>query len=387
MTNGIDPRAGGVSAAVVGLAQAQATAGLTVSVAVAYGAGEDTSPAETLRGADVNVHLIGPTRPPLRWHPAMRTVLTQAITNADIVHVHALWEQVQHLAIRLASAHDKPIVLTPHGMLDPWSLKQSRWKKRLYRLWRLNGNLRRVSRVHFTAAQERDQSQSATRGRPSIVEPNGLHYADYEKLPPPGTFARYCPEVRDQRYVVFLGRVHPKKGLDLLLPAFARVSSDAVLVIAGPGDPEYKNSLMDAAKRLSIAERTVFLDMLTGDSKLAALHEADLFALPSYHENFGIAVAEALATGTPVVISDRVNIHDEIAAARAGAVVPPTVDALSDALQNWLNDDAGRRDAGEAGRRLVRQRYDWPRIADRWAGHYSQMTHLVAPAQTSASQD
>src|SRR5687768_2010235 len=113
--------------------------------------------------------------------------------------------------------------------------------------------------------------------------------------------------------------------------------------------------------------------MIEGAEKLAALHDADLLAAPSYHENFGLAVIEALACGTPVVISDQVNLHPDIAAAGVGGVVPLDVDALACELDRWIGDQPMRRAAGERARDFARDRYDWDTIAGRWVGHYESL--------------
>src|SRR5262249_15680957 len=153
-------------------------------------------------------------------------------------------------------------------------------------------------------------------------EPNGINLEEFEQLPPRGTYRNRCPQLAGKRMIVFLGRVHPGKGLELLVPAFAQANiTDAMLVIVGPDSENFQGGVEETFRRHNISQRVIFTGMLRGADRIAALADADLFALPSFHENFGIAVIEALAAGVPVIVSDEVNVCREIAAAQVGASV------------------------------------------------------------------
>jgi glycosyltransferase involved in cell wall biosynthesis len=172
--------------------------------------------------------------------------------------------------------------------------------------------------------------------------------------------------------ILFLGRVHYGKGLEVLVPALAKMRrKDAMLVVAGP-DPTGYRATIESLGRESL-ERIIFTGMIGGEERLAALRDADVLALPSFHENFGLAVVESLAAGTPVVISDQVYLHPEISRAGVGAVVPLDADALARELDRWLDDEALRRDAASKAAAFVRERYDWDTIARRWVGHYAKL--------------
>jgi glycosyltransferase involved in cell wall biosynthesis len=186
--------------------------------------------------------------------------------------------------------------------------------------------------------------------------------------------------------VLFLGRLHPKKGLELLLPAFARLPGDALLVIAGPDSDGYRARLEALAAGLGVGHRLLFTGLLLGRDKWAALVDADLFVLPSYQENFGIAVVEALAAGTPVLISDQVNLHREVRGAEVGGVVPLDPEALATDLARWMGDANLRREAGAQGAALVRERYLWGPIARRWAGHYDRLLSRATQASPLRSR-
>lgn len=380
----LDPTTGGPAHAVVGLAAAQKKEGMQVRVLSTYGAAEDPHPvAETLRGQGVGVELVGPAVGALRRHPELVGTVDRLIGDADVVHVHALWEEVQHQAALAARRRSVPCVFRPCGMLDPWSLSQRKWKKKLYMAWQLRRDLNAAAALHFTAEAERDRAKPLGLRPPGIVEPNGLDLTEFDSLPPKGTFrSRYAAQLDGNRIVLFFSRLHPKKGLDLLAPAFAQAKLvNAVLVIAGPDSDGYGATVREMLERHGVADRVLFTGMLRGADRVAALADAELFVLPSYQENFGIAVVESLAAGTPVVISDQVNICGEVIAGGVGGVVPLDVAALAREINRWMSNDVLRGAAAAKARPFVWERYDWRRIARRWGEHYAR---IVGEARKSA---
>ena len=351
---------------------------MRVRVLSPYAVADDPRlPTEGLRRQGVDVELVGPTAGALRTHPEFAATIDRCVGEADVLHIHALWEDVQHQAARAAARRAVPYLFRPCGMLDPWSLSQAKWKKKLYMAWRLRRDLNAAAALHFTADAERDGAKPLRLRPPAIVEPNGLDLAEFETLPAKGSFrSQYAVQLQGKRMVLFFSRIHPKKGLDLLVPAFARAKlSDAVLVIAGPDGDGYGSAVRAMIDRAGIGERVIFTGMLRGAERVAALADADLFVLPSYQENFGIAVAEALAAGTPVVISDQVNICNDVSAAGVGGVVPLEVGALAQAIEQWMTDDSLRATAAAKARAFVWERYDWRQIARRWGEHYQQIVN------------
>jgi glycosyltransferase involved in cell wall biosynthesis len=375
--SGIDPRLGGTANLLAGLTTAQARVeGLEVAVATVFAEGENHAvPAADLRARGVSVIDVGPVTGRLRRHPGLTRMIDGAVSRSDVVHVHGLWEEIQHLAARSARRHAVPYVIAPQGMLDPWSLNQSRWVKKLYMLWRLRRNLNRATAIQFTAELERDLTAPLGLRAPAIIEPNGIDLSEYDDLPPRGA-ARRRHDVPTGTMLLFLSRLHPKKGLDLLIPAFARadLSHDATLVIAGPPDSaEYESHLRGLVKEHDIGRRVIFTGMLYGKDRLALMADADLFVLPSYQENFGIVVAEALACGTPVLISDGINIYKEIQSAGVGGVCEPELNSVTRELKRWGSDAELRRSAASKAAAFARERYDWNAIAARWKGHYEKL--------------
>ena len=376
---GVDFRAGGVAVAVAGLAAAQLRIGLDVRLLATYIEGNDNSPAEALRAAGARVQLVGPAAGRFLRHRDLPSAVKNAVADADVVHIHALWEEIQYQAAVAARRSNVPYVITPHGMLDPWSLNQSKWKKRLYMLWRLRRNLDHAAAIHYTTPIERDGAARLELKPPTIVEPNGLDMSEFDQLPPRGALRARHNVPADRPIVLFLSRLHHKKGLDLLIPALARANlPDALLVIAGPDDSNYKPQVEKLLADHGLTDRALFTGMLRGRDRLEAFVDADLFCLPSYQENFGIAVAEALACGTPVLISDQVNIHPEISQAGVGGVVPLNVDLLAAELHRWMTDTPLRQRAIQNAC-FVRERYDWTNIAGRWREHYQNVARVPRP--------
>ena len=373
----IDLRAGGPALALLGLASAQARAGLDVSVVATWSRGATQEVAQGLRAAGVRVTLVGPATWPLARHPRLPEVVKGAVADADVVHVHALWEEIQHRAARAAQAAGVPYIIRPCGMLDPWSLSQRRLRKRLYLAWRLRKDLDQAAALHFTSDLERDLAAPLKLVPRRIVEPNGVDITEFEPLPEPGAFRRRWPQIADRLIVLFLGRVHPKKGLDLLVRAMARLDRrDVVLVIAGPGEAQDRASLDASIQREKVEDRVIQTGILRGRDRVAALADADLFVLPSYQENFGLAVVEAMAAGTAVIVSDQVNIYRDVLAAGAGGVVKTTVDSIAAELPRWLDDQHLRDLSGRRGAALARERFDWNTIARRWSSHYANLARL-----------
>lgn len=371
----LDPRSGGTIATIVGLSKAAAAAGDDVTVASTWSTGDDLRHVDELRDAGVKVELIGPAHSALRWTWGMGSKVRQLVGAADVVHIHAIWEEIQHQAAKACQHLNKPYVISPQGMLDSFCLHHHGALKKSAYLWlRLRSHLERATAIHFTAEAERIAASPLGLSTPSIIEPLAVDLKEFAQLPPRGTFRSKYPMIGDRTMLLFLSRVHPKKGLDLLIPAFAKAKKgDAVLVIAGPGSDEYMAEVKGWVDQHGVSDRVIFTGMLHGAERVAAFAEADLFVLPSYQENFGIAVVESLAAGTPVVISTGVNIHTDVAEARVGATVPVEVEPLTAALSRWLNDINLRREAGRRAIPFVRRRYDWNVVAGSWRRHYAEL--------------
>jgi glycosyltransferase involved in cell wall biosynthesis len=282
----------------------------------------------------------------------------------DAVLVHGIW-QYHSFAVWRALRHAlTPYFVFTHGMLDPWFKRTyplKHLKKWLYWPWAEYRVLRDAAAVLFTCEEERLLARRSFwlyRCREAVVH--------LGTAPPPLAAARQIaafqeafPRAVGRRVLLFLSRIHPKKGCDLLIRAFAEVArSDPTLLLlmAGPDQVGWRGALEALAARLGVANQILWTGMLAGDLKWGAFQVAEAFVLPSHQENFGIAVVEALACGKPVLISDKVNIWREITADRAGLVEPDTAAGIARLLREWLEMAAEDRASIEAGARASYER-------------------------------
>ncbi|MEM8781484.1 MAG: glycosyltransferase [Planctomycetota bacterium] len=370
---GLDPKDGGPPVALEGLSIAQVACGAEVRVVSTFREGDDDARVRRMREQGVATEWVGPVKTRFQFAPGMNEAVDRAVAGADVVHIHSLWEQVQHVAAKAARRHRVPYVFRPCGMLDPWSLSQSRLKKRVVLGLRLRRDLNGAAALHYTADAEAAGAEPLGLKPPAVVVSNGVQTAPFRDAPDdPGFLDRRCPRFAGRPIVIFLSRLHPKKGGDLLIRAFAacleRAAPDRrpALVFVGPDDGKTQAEWQALAEALKVADDLAFLGLLNGDDKVHALRAADVFCLPSHQENFGIAVVEALAAGTPAVVSDQVNIHDAIAGSGFGASVPMDVPAIADALHAWLNDADRRAATRRDALGWVEATYGWPAIAKRW---------------------
>lgn len=377
VTSNLDPQRGGPVSALVGLASAQAKIGIEVSIVVNQNeASVERAPLQTL-----GVRFVDLTPPLglLRARPEALQVLAAEIERADIVHIHGVWEEPQHSAALLARQQRTPYLIRPCGMLDPWSLRQKRWKKKLYYAWQQKADLNGAAALHFTSRAECEGTAALGLKSRAIVEPNGLELEKFQQLPSPRLFRAQHLKNDSRKYLIFAGRLHPKKGLDILIPALARANLDnCVLCVAGPDENQYQTVVESLVASHDLENRVVFTGMLRDEMLQSALCGAEIFVLSSYQENFGNAVIEALACGTPVMVSDQVNIYPEIVRAEVGAVVPLNVELWAREMARWVGDDELRNAAEQRARPFVWERYDWNEIAARWQKHYQNFLNANA---------
>jgi glycosyltransferase involved in cell wall biosynthesis len=279
----------------------------------------------------------------------------------DVLHVHALFSFASALAAYWARRHGVPYIIRPLGTLNRWGMAQRRPRLKSLSFRVLERRiLAGAAAVHYTSEQERiEASDLGIRARATVV-PLGIDLARLEPLPPRGWLAGRAPHLAGRTVVLFLSRLDEKKGLHLLLRAFAKLRATdekVALVVAGSGMPEFESSLRREARHLGVEDDTVWAGFLHGEEKLAVLADADMFILPSYSENFGLAAVEAMAAGVPVILSDQVGIHREVAAAGAGLVVRCCKESVAGAIARLAADPELRHAAGQRGRRLARDRF------------------------------
>jgi glycosyltransferase involved in cell wall biosynthesis len=294
----------------------------------------------------------------------------------DLAHIHALFSPVSSLAAAIARHQNLPYILRPLGTLDPADLQKKRQLKQLYAAVLERPNLAGSSAIHFTSDQEAKISERFGTISRDIVLPLGVNPA-IANLQTRQTIRSQHGIPDDRPLILFMSRLDPKKGFDILLPALQKLAEDQdfYFVLAGSNaqDPDYERQIAAQIQGSILADRTTIAGFVAGEDKAALLQAADLFVLPSYYENFGIAVAEAMVAGVPVVISDQVYIWEQIHQAQAGWVSPCTVEGLLEQLRSALADSAERQRRGENAKAYALKNYSWGAIAQQMVEVYRQI--------------
>lgn len=357
----IDPAEGGPTEAVWQMSRELQGLGHIVEVLTL-----DDPNASFLDAYDLKVHATGPARGVYGYCAAFVPWLRRHGGNYDAVIVNGIWRYHALGTWRALRGTRVPYYVYPHGMLDPWfkaTYPLKHLKKWLYWPWADYRVLRDARAVLFTCEEERSLSHQSFwlyRARERVV-------AFGTSTPPADNgmlrrqFLDAHPEMQGRRLLLFLGRIHVKKGCDLLLRAFAAVADrdpTLHLVLAGPDPTQWVAALKVLAAELGIGARVSWPGLLRDEMKWGAFYAAAAFVLPSHQENFGIAVAEALGCGLPVLISNKINIWREITAAQAGLVDEDTEAGARNVLQRWLGmDHAARQRMSRNARELFDRQF------------------------------
>jgi glycosyltransferase involved in cell wall biosynthesis len=313
----------------------------------------DDPQAPFVKECPVPVHALGPGKGVFGFTPHFVPWLRSHHSDYDVVLVRGVW-QYGGLATRKALRKTgTPYFVFTHGMLDPWFKKTyplKHLKKVVYWLFSEYKVLHDAKGVCFTCDEERVLARESFRPYKvkEIVVRYGTAGPDDRPAEQRAAFLKRFPQLSDKRVFLFISRIHAKKGCDLLIEAFAQIAAQDLnlhLVMAGPDQTGWQTELEELARKLGIAERITWTGMLAGDEKWGAFRCAEVFALPSHQENFGIVVAEALACSVPVLISDKVNIWREIDAGGAGYVAPDTLEGTTQLLEKWMEIPAVKREA------------------------------------------
>ena len=327
-----------------------------------------------------------PTRFPRRlaYTPAMAQALRTEVPNCDVVHIHNLWQYPQYAAFRAAREARVPYILSPHGSFDPYLRRRGRLRKAVASaLWH-RAMVEGAALIHVTTSSEMRLISDIAPQVPRVIVPCAINTSEFGALPPPDEFRERHLAGYSGPLVVFLGRVTEKKGIDVLLRSLAYVleHQPARLAVVGPDDGGQRPRLERLAEDLGISSKVDFVGGLYGRDRLAALSAADVWALSSHTENFGIAVMEAMAAGCPVAISRDVNLAEEVADANAGLIADAEPRAFAAGLLELLGDPERRRRLSRAGREFA-ARYDWsqvtPRLMDMYRMAMQQEDHDRRP--------
>ncbi|MEG3928779.1 MULTISPECIES: glycosyltransferase [unclassified Microcoleus] len=341
--------------------------------------------------------------------------LNQNARQFDLAHIHALFSPVTTLAATIARYHKLPYIMRPCGMLDPADLQKKKRLKQIYAAVLERPNLAGAAAIHFTSKEEAKISERfglGSTGKMPVPRdldftgkmpvPQDLNFTGKMPVPQDLDFTGKIPAPRDLviplgvtaglfpkrlresqvPIILFMSRIEPKKGLDLLIPALESILASGIdfhFILAGsnPQDAEYETQIKVQIQNSSLAKYTTITGFVSGDLKVELLTKADLFVLPSYYENFGIAVAEAMAAGVPVAISDRIHIAEDIQQAEAGWVEPLEIGAIANSIKSALLNPQERQRRGLNGQEYAEKYYNWEAIAQQTIDAYQQILSSI----------
>lgn len=305
------------------------------------------------------------------------------LSGVDVVHLHGAWEYANIQAMQVCRALGVPYVVSAHGMLDDWTLEQKSLKKKLFLLvkgYRAFGN---AAALHATASMEREQIiRNLRKVRRVETIPLLMDISGYQELPGEGLAReRLAGQLGDRPFVLFLSRVHYKKGVDIAIRAIKRLaeqSSDGRtllcdLAIAGTGDEDYVQAMRDLANELGVADRVHFLGMVRGDAKLSLYQAAAAMVLPTSQENFGLVLPESMACCTPVITTKGTDIWPDLQASGGAIIAERTPEAFAQAIAELLADKARRDAMGQAGRAWVLATLAPEAVARRYEAFYQEV--------------
>ncbi|NEP01926.1 MAG: glycosyltransferase [Symploca sp. SIO2E9] len=291
--------------------------------------------------------------------------LFQHVADYDLVHTNAIFSYSILPAYWACQQHRVPYVVTPRGMLEPWALSYKAGKKRFYYALLEKPALNRASAIQMLASTEAERTKPLNLKTPLVVVPNGINRQDFETLPNPEFFYHKFPDTRNKTLIIFLGRVDPKKGLDLLATAFGKVHTQfprTHLIVAGPDNIGFLSTAQSYFAEAGCLDAVTFTGMLTGSLKYAALAAASIYIAPSYSEGFSMSVLEGMASGLACVITTGCNFP-EAATAQAAHVVEINSEEIAAALTQILKHPQQAKEIGNRARQFILEQYTWDRIA------------------------
>lgn len=303
--------------------------------------------------------------------------LVQNVKKYNIVHTIALFSYPTSVTCLICRLYKIPYIVNPQGMLEPWALAYKAWKKRLYYSFFEKAALQNASFLHMLSSSEVQRIEPLKLKVPTIVLPNGIYQQDFEVLPSVEIFFREFPHTRNKTNILFLGRIDPKKGLDLLAPAFAIVHHqlpNTHLIIAGQDNIGFLPTAKDYFDKAHCLDAVTFTGMLTGEVKHSAFAVADLYVSPSYSEGFSMSVLEGMAAGIPCVITTECNFP-EAATCQAAHVVSPIPEEIANALLDCLKNSEKAERMGQQARKLVLGQYTWEQVATQLFMEYEKIVN------------
>ena len=372
---GIDRSYGGPVEALLGLTAAQSGLGHCVSVITSSRRGDSLDTRLDFHKSGVTVRVASPSISKARWVPRLRSEIQEFIGAVDIVHFHGIWEFFLHDAARMATESEIPYIIRSCGMLHPDCLDRRSFSKRQVRWLRADRYIHQSGLLHFTSKRENDHVPPEFQAHPRVIVPNGVRLESVDGVV--GGLDNLWdehPKLKRKRRLLYLGRVHPIKNIELIIESLARLGREDIgFAIAGGGDVHYCEELDRLIASRGLTNQVTRLGPIYGRDKAALLRGAELFILASQHENFGVSVAEALACGVPVIVSDRVALAEEVSSAGAGRVTTLNIENIMSALRELLDDPLAYQTAAQGAQSLGRSAFDWKPIAAKWAEIYTSL--------------
>ena len=366
VVGGLYSLANGVAWIMRDLAAALGRAGSPVDVYAAecYGRGEPSighifeSPTEWI--ATKGLWLGG-----LSWAPSLKPIMRRAVEEHDVFHNHSVWMLPNSYSSRYAQRAGKPVVITAHGILEPWALAHSRWKKQVVGAMFQRRELLEADCLQTNSLSEVEGIRQYGIKSPVAIIPNGV---DLDVLDQPADRSLLeCkhPELIGKRLILFMARLHVKKGLEHLLQAWSRLAGkypEWHLVVAGPDDGFEQQSKTIVANN-SIDKHVTFTGNLQNEMGRVARQAAEIFTQPSFSEGFSMSILEAMAAHCPVLATPGCNFP-QIESERVGVIVEPTTDSTAEGLEHLLSlSDGERSEMGTRGRQLIEDSYTWDIVA------------------------
>jgi len=299
------------------------------------------------------------------FSPSLAAACHKTAHDYDLLYVVANWVYPFIPACRSALSAGIPYVVAPKNSFNQRSWRGKYFKKILYHILFERHLINRASAIHYTTRLEANASSWLHLKPRELILPNPVSFDDFDTMPAPGQFRSESHIPPADMLVLYLGRIDPKKGLDLAMRAFAivaRTYPQSVFAFVGPDEAGYLEVLKSLSADLGIENQCLFTGYLDSNSRLRALADADIFVLTSRYENFGMSAVEAMLSGLPVIVSDQVGIADELKHEQAVLVVPLEVEAIADALRKLLGNAEMRTELGQTAARVAREKYSTSQI-------------------------
>ena len=305
----------------------------------------------------------------------MQQALKKNLKSFDIVSIHGIWNYPPTIALHMCNNTGLPYIVSPHGTLDPYNIVKKAWKKKMYYHLFIKKYIKKAILHYFTESEASESMKHLNLSNSTAIVPNGIALEEFNDLPQKDSLLLKYPILTNKTVILYLGRIHPIKGLDILIDSFAAVlreKPEAYLLLVGGGDSGYELQVRKWIKEKKVTDHIIFTGLIHGQEKRDALLGSDIFVLPSYSEAFSMSILEAMACRLPVIITNKCNFPD-VEQKGAGIVVTPEAEPLTRALMGLISSPEKRRMMGNKGRQLVEDKFTWDILADRMIKTYGEM--------------